>query len=537
MRLLAAIRLSVETDATTSPERQRKVIQAYADAHGYTIAAWATDLDVSGNVPPRQRPELGPWLAQPDEWDGLIVAKLDRLSRSLLDFETLRVRLERQGKVIICLDPVLDFTTPQGTAFAQVLMAFAEMEREAIRGRVRDAYHHIRNGGGYSGGAVPFGYRPVRRGKGWAYEPDPQYAPVVREMAERVLGGESMSGVARWLNETGVPTSRTVQRQRRNAQREAEGREPKPIPAASWTTQQVRLILLSPAMAGLGSADGGKVLKGADHLPVQRCEGIITREQWEQVKVATAGPAHAAHRADANPLLQVAFCGNCTAPLYVTASHAARNERYTYYRCRDHKQCRSRLIPAALLESATAELFLEAAGDEEIIQRVLIPAEDHAQELADLEEALAGLDAEWQAGRLHASAYARVVGPATERLEHLRSLPGRPAGHRLDPTGETFRQRWEAADVTGRRRLMALAGFRVMAVKQGDGWVTVLSLADAELAERARAAAGGLPVQPVPFPVPGSRLGVPIRMKTYVPAKDGTPIDVVALWQSGGDSK
>ena len=59
MKLLAAIRLSVETDATTSPERQRKAIQEYADAHGHTVAAWATDLDVSGKVPPRQRPELG----------------------------------------------------------------------------------------------------------------------------------------------------------------------------------------------------------------------------------------------------------------------------------------------------------------------------------------------------------------------------------------------------------------------------------------------------------------------------------------------
>ncbi len=533
MRLLAAIRLSVETEATTSPERQRKTIKAYADAHGHTIAAWATDLHVSGKVPPRQRPELGPWLAQPDKWDGLIFARLDRLSRSLLDFETLRVRLERQGKVIICLDPMLDFTTPQGKAFAQVLMAFAEIERETIGTRVRDAYHHIRNGGGYSGGAVPFGYRPIRRGKGWAYEHDPQYAPIVREMAERVLAGHSMRQVALWLNAAGVPTSRVAQRQRRNAQREAKDQDRRPIPAASWTTQQVRLILLGPAMCGLGSTNGGQVLKGPDHLPVQRCEGIISREEWEQVKAATAGPPHAAHRVDANPLLQVAFCGTCAGPLYITATMAARSPKYRYYRCRNHSTCRSRSVQADLLEAAAAELFLEAACDEEIMQRMVMPAEDHAQELADLEEAIAGLDAEWQAGRLHASAYVRVIGLAQERLEHLRSLLSRRASFRLDPRGETFRQRWEAEDAANRRRLMALASFRVMAAKGGDGSVTVLSLANEELASRARAAAAGLPMAPVPFPLPGTRLGIPVRMKTYVSARDGAIIDAVVLWERG----
>lgn len=409
MRLLAVIRLSVETDATTSPERQRQVIEAYAAAYDHLVAAWVTDLDVSGKIPPHERPGLGPWLAQPAEWDGLIVAKLDRLSRSLLDFETLRVKLERQGKVIICLDPVLDFTTPQGKAFAQVLMAFAEMEREAISGRVKDAYHHIRNGGGYSGGSVPFGYKPVRRGKGWAYELDPQYAPVAREMAERVLAGQSMSQVARWLNETGIPTSRTVQRLRRNEKLKAQGKDPKPVPPASWSTQQVRLTLLSPAMAGLGSAKGGEVLKGVDFMPVRRCEGIVTREEWGQVKAAAAGPAHSAHRMDANPLLRIAFCGSCGAPLYVTASNAHRNAKYRYYRCRDHQTCRSRSIQADLLESAAAELFLDAVGDEEITKTGPVPAMDHVQEVADLEAAVAGLDAEVLAGRLHPATYSRVI--------------------------------------------------------------------------------------------------------------------------------
>jgi hypothetical protein len=205
---------------------------------------------------------------------------------------------------------------------------------------------------------------------------------------------------------------------------------------------------------------------------------------------------------------------------------AARSPKYRYYRCRNHSTCRSRSVQADLLEAAAGELFLEAAGDEEIMQRMVIPAEDHAQELADLKEALAGLGA---------SAYARVIGPAQERLGQLRSLPNRPASFRLDPTGQTFKQRWAVEDQAGRRQLMTLASFRVMAAKDKHGWVTVLSLADAELARRARVAAGGLPVEPVPFSLLGTRLGVPVRMKTYVPG-GGETIDMVALWESGGQS-
>jgi hypothetical protein len=329
-----------------------------------------------------------------------------------------------------------------------------------------------------------------------------------------------MRQIALWLNAAGIPTSRSVQRQRRNAQRAAEGKDPRPIQGANWTTQAVRLILLSPAMCGLGSADGGKVLKGSDYLPVQRCEGIVTREEWERVKAATAGPPHAMHRMDANPLLQVAFCGACTGPLYITATMATRSPKYRYYRCRNYSSCRSRLIQADLLEAAVAELFLEAAGNEEITQIVVIPSADHTEELADLEEAIAGLDAESQAGRLHPGAYARVISLAQQRLERLRSLQSHPASLRLHSIGETFKQRWEVEDQAGRRRLMALASFRVMAAKDEHGWVTVLSLLDSELAERARDA-GGLSTGPVPFPLPDTTLGVPVRMKTYAPGGGG----------------
>ena len=76
MRLLSVIRLSVDTDESTSPERQRAKNQAYADLNDHTIIGEAQDLDVSARkVDPWKRPGLGPWLndaGRRAEWDGLI---------------------------------------------------------------------------------------------------------------------------------------------------------------------------------------------------------------------------------------------------------------------------------------------------------------------------------------------------------------------------------------------------------------------------------------------------------------------------------
>jgi site-specific DNA recombinase len=85
MRLLAVVRLSDLTDETTSPERQRTKISTYARLHDHEVVGVAEDF-VSGAISPFERPNLGPWLRRSDDWDGLIVAKCDRLTRSLLGF-------------------------------------------------------------------------------------------------------------------------------------------------------------------------------------------------------------------------------------------------------------------------------------------------------------------------------------------------------------------------------------------------------------------------------------------------------------------
>ncbi|HEY3977687.1 MAG TPA: recombinase family protein, partial [Streptosporangiaceae bacterium] len=133
-RLLGATRLSHSTDASTSIERQQETITAYAGAHGHVLVAITEDTDVSGSIAPWDRSELGPWLSdvRAGSWDTLVVAKLDRVSRSLLDFAKLLKWCQAHGKTLVSVAESLDFGTPTGQFVGKILILFAEFERDMM---------------------------------------------------------------------------------------------------------------------------------------------------------------------------------------------------------------------------------------------------------------------------------------------------------------------------------------------------------------------------------------------------------------------
>ena len=230
------IRLSVDTDETTAPERQRAKNQGYAELNDHTIIGEAQDLDVSARkVDPWKRPGLGPWLndaGKRAQWDGLIFSRQDRIARSSLDWHKLVKWLTEYDKTMICLDPMADLTTASGRFVAGVIAGFGEMEADMIAARVKDAVTALRASGQYAGGAVPFGLMPVRlNGKGWGFTLDPEFAPIVAEMASRFLNGESLNQIADWLNAMGNPTSQDVMRRRQNVLRREQGK-PESLSAA-----------------------------------------------------------------------------------------------------------------------------------------------------------------------------------------------------------------------------------------------------------------------------------------------------------------
>jgi DNA invertase Pin-like site-specific DNA recombinase len=124
------------------------------------------------------------------EASALVVAKLDRLSRSLLDFAGVMERARRRGWSLVALDLGVDTSTPSGEMMASVLATFAQFERRLIGQRTRDALA-VKRGQG------------VRLGR-------PREIPraVVERIYELRSTGLSVAGIARRLNEEGVETPR-----------------------------------------------------------------------------------------------------------------------------------------------------------------------------------------------------------------------------------------------------------------------------------------------------------------------------------------
>jgi len=543
MRLLGAVRLSDLTDESTSPERQNGKITSFAQLGNHELVYVAEDLDVSGAVSPFDRPDLGQWLDRPDDWDGIVVARLDRLTRSPFDFLIFWRWLEEHGKTLISLDPQLDFSTPFGRLVAQILVMFAEFERQMIADRVREAYYHLRQAGQFPGGSVPFGYMPIRLvPKGWRLVPDPELAPIVEEMVNRYLDGQSYHQISRWLNESGIPASRDTQRRRSGRAGLDKG----------WSPATVAKILTSPSLIGRTSSKG-QPLRDSDGMLVM-LDPLIPVERWERLQAAIEERKYG-RREHPSLLLRVAFCA-CGEALYM-ASHNKVGEmtpgrrQFRYYLCQGRRKgdCQAGRIPADALEEWTWATFVTLVGETEILEPVHIPAVDQSAELAAVEEAMTYLEDQYVGGQVYqgaggAARFSNMMARLQERRDRLAAMPSSPARTEYRPTGRTFAERWAEldGDPEGRRQLMISAGYKVWVVRKslpGQGRqsrrvlppgqprrpsrpfteVRLVSL-DPDLARRAALAAADLPVH---VPADGEELQAvlePLRQLLRQPQHD-----------------
>ncbi len=138
MRAATYIRLSEDTDTTTSPARQRELCRRYADDRGWAVVAEFEDIDVSASKTGLDRPALGRLREAVDrgEIDVVIVWRLDRLARSVLDTLTLLDQWTKKGCAAASATEAIDLTTPVGKAMVALIAIFAELEADAIKVRV-----------------------------------------------------------------------------------------------------------------------------------------------------------------------------------------------------------------------------------------------------------------------------------------------------------------------------------------------------------------------------------------------------------------
>ena len=143
----------------------------------------------------------------------IVVYRLDRFSRSIADFGRLWEILKGHGVEFVSINETFDTSTPMGRAMLNIIMVFAQLERETTAERVRDNYYQRARLGSWPGGPAPYGFAIGRLpGADGRLAPsliaNENMAVVERIFDAYAAEGASLGSVARTLNGLGIPAPR-----------------------------------------------------------------------------------------------------------------------------------------------------------------------------------------------------------------------------------------------------------------------------------------------------------------------------------------
>jgi len=207
MRAIGYVRVSTDKQADhgVSLEAQEAKIRAMATVQGAEII----ELIVDGGESAKNlnRPSMERLLALVDQRQvqTAIIAKLDRLTRSVKDLAELLERFQKRGVSLVSVAESLDTGSAAGRLVINIMTAVSQWEREAIGERTRDAMQHKRSNGERVGN-IAYGFRLGEKGK--QLEPDPNEQAVLSAIRELRARRGTLRGIADELNARGWRTRR-----------------------------------------------------------------------------------------------------------------------------------------------------------------------------------------------------------------------------------------------------------------------------------------------------------------------------------------
>jgi site-specific DNA recombinase len=186
-------------------EAQTEKVRAMAVVQGARLLDVIVDAGESAKS--LHRPGMARLMAMVEDKavDVVIIAKLDRLTRSVADLAELLKRFERRGVSLVSVADALDTRSAAGRLVLNIMVSVSQWEREAIGERTKDAMRHKRQTG-QRVGTLPFGYRVAIDGV--RLEEDPREQEILRQMRSLRLRGRSTRQIAAELNRCGFATRR-----------------------------------------------------------------------------------------------------------------------------------------------------------------------------------------------------------------------------------------------------------------------------------------------------------------------------------------
>jgi len=296
------IRVSTSKQANEgdSLDEQEKELKKFCEYKNYLIHK--THIEAGRSAKDTNRPEYQRLMKdiEAGKINAVVVKKLDRLSRSLLDFEGFMVTAQKHNVEFISLKENFDTTTAMGKAMLRVALVFAQLEREQTAERISDVMTYRAEQGLRNGGITPYGYDCLDK----ELVPHHQHKKIVELIFEKFIETKSTVEVAKTLNEAGF----------RN--RKGQG----------WDCRRIHDILTNETYIGK-ILWAGNVYEGI-HQP------LVSQKKHEAVQHILSRRRQLPEKQMTAAILQgLLFCGDCHSPM--TPSHSLNHQRkkFFYYRC------------------------------------------------------------------------------------------------------------------------------------------------------------------------------------------------------------
>ncbi|MCG3042559.1 recombinase family protein [Streptomyces sp. S1A] len=402
-RAVLLVRISDDRDGEAAGvARQEADGRALASRLGWTVAEVVIENDVSafkrrrirlpnGNVELRTiRPGFRDALDKlmTGLRDGLLAYDLDRVVRDPRDLEDLIDVVEHKGIPVETVTGSLRLSNDTEIMAARIGVAFAnkssrDTSRRVTRKHLELAEQGKTNGGGY-------------RGYGYTYQKEviEEEAAVIRDIAQAILGGQSLNSIAADLNEKNAPTAT----------------------GARWTGRSVKSVVSKPSVAGLRSYKG-KVIGSAAWPP------ILERDTWEEVNSTLANRRGRSDNTLKRWLNGVLHCANCGKELKGWQGNAGPR----YWCATPLGGCGKITINAVPAEAEVERRILQLLTRKDVLTRLRTIADGDddggaRRQLAKDEAKLRQLAEMWGNDELSLAEYRAARAPIDQRVRESRAL-------------------------------------------------------------------------------------------------------------------